>query len=115
VERLEVEVKVRGINEHKLFKIDKLNLQGRSKDWYKKLATTLVDWSVMKVAMLLKYGTMDKEEIWAKLDQIKQEPKQSVHVYLNRMEKKFTKRKLEDVKVEGSYLSYTLKSESCVS
>jgi hypothetical protein len=29
----------------------------------------------MKVAMMLKYGTIDKEEIKAKLDFIKQEPK----------------------------------------
>jgi hypothetical protein len=29
----------------------------------------------MKVVMLLKYSTMDKEEVWAKLDQIKQELK----------------------------------------
>jgi hypothetical protein len=29
----------------------------------------------MKVIMFLKYGTMDKEKVWAKLDQIKQELK----------------------------------------
>jgi hypothetical protein len=32
----------------------------------------------MKAAMLLKYGTIDKEKMRAKLDLIKQEPKQRV-------------------------------------
>jgi len=32
----------------------------------------------MKVAMMLKYGTVAKEDITAKLDFIKQEPKQKV-------------------------------------
>jgi hypothetical protein len=32
----------------------------------------------MKATMLLKYGTIDKEEVKAKLDLIKQEPKQWV-------------------------------------
>jgi hypothetical protein len=41
------------------------------KKWYNKLVTTPIDWPAMKVAMLLKYGTMDKDEIGAKLDQIK--------------------------------------------
>jgi hypothetical protein len=32
----------------------------------------------MKATMLLKYGTVDKEKMRAKLDSIKQEPKQRV-------------------------------------
>jgi hypothetical protein len=32
-------VEVKGIDEQKLFKIGKLNLQGKLKDWYKKLAS----------------------------------------------------------------------------
>jgi hypothetical protein len=31
-------VEVKRIDEQELFKISKLNLQGKSKDWYKKLA-----------------------------------------------------------------------------
>jgi len=38
VERLEMVVKVKGIDGQKLFKIGKLNLQGKLKDVYKKLA-----------------------------------------------------------------------------
>jgi hypothetical protein len=37
-----------------------------------------MDWQAMKVAMTLKYDIVNKEEIKAKLDFIKQEPKQRV-------------------------------------
>jgi hypothetical protein len=66
---------MKGIDEQELFKIGKVNLKGKSKELYKKLAIVPTDWPTMKVVMFLKYGTMDKEEVWAKLDQIKQEPK----------------------------------------
>jgi hypothetical protein len=46
------------------------------KKWFKKLPITLADWQVVKANMLLKYGTIDKEEIRGKLDVIKQDPKQ---------------------------------------
>ncbi len=58
------------------------------------VATAVIDWQTM----LLKYGTMDKEDIKAKLDVIKQEPKQQVQGYHDIMEKLFTKGKLEDAK-----------------
>ncbi len=63
--------KSKRIDEQKMFKIGRLNLQVKSKDWYNKLVITLADWPCMKVAMPLKYNTMDKEEIRAKLEQIK--------------------------------------------
>jgi hypothetical protein len=69
-------VKVRGIDELKLFKIGRLNIRGKSKERFKKLIATLMDWQALKAAMLLKYGTIDKKEVRAKLDLIKQEPKQ---------------------------------------
>ncbi len=46
--------------------------------------------------MLLKYGTIDKHEIRAKLDRIKKNLKQRVHAYYDRMKKLFTRGKLED-------------------
>ncbi len=58
--------------------------------------------------MLLKYGIMDKEEIQAKLDQIKQEPKQWVQIYHDIMEKSFTRGKLEDVEQRRRFLSKLL-------
>jgi hypothetical protein len=52
-------VKVRGIDELKLFKIGRLNIRGKSKERFKKLIATLMDWQALKAAMLLKYGTID--------------------------------------------------------
>jgi hypothetical protein len=59
----------------------------------------------MMVAMLLRYGTVDKEEIRVKLDKIKQEPKQRVQTYHDIMEKFFTRGKLEDVEQRRRFLS----------
>jgi hypothetical protein len=91
-------------------------LRGKTKEWFKKFVTTLADWPAMKVAMLLKCGIVDKEEVRAKLDQIKQEPKQKVQAYHNKMEKLFTRGKLEDAKKENTSfcLGFVLKSESYV-
>jgi hypothetical protein len=36
--------KVRDLNVDKLFKIAKLNLKGRAKEWFKKLNPTLANW-----------------------------------------------------------------------
>jgi hypothetical protein len=55
----------------------------------------------MNATMLLKYGTIDKEEVKAKLDLIKQEPKQWVQTYYDQMEKLFARGKLEDAKQRG--------------
>jgi len=49
VECLEMAIEVRGIDELK------------SKEWFKKLIATPMNRQAMKVAMLLKYGTIDKE------------------------------------------------------
>jgi hypothetical protein len=46
---------------------------------------------------MLLNGTMDKEKISIKLDSFKQEPKQWVQAYYDRMEKLFVRGKLEDV------------------
>jgi hypothetical protein len=43
--------KVWGYDKVKLFKITKLNLHGKAKDWFKKLQPTLVDWNDMKTDM----------------------------------------------------------------
>jgi hypothetical protein len=68
VERLKMVTKVKRIDEQKLFKIDKLNLRDKSKEWFKNLVVALTNWQAMKVVMLLKYGIVDKEYIEAKLD-----------------------------------------------
>ncbi len=72
VEGLDWATKVHIIDELKLFKIDRLNLQFKSKEWLKKLTFTPTDWQAMNATMLLKYGTIDKQEVEAKFDLIKQ-------------------------------------------
>jgi hypothetical protein len=49
----------------------RLNLKGKSKKWFKKLVAAPMDWETMKATMLLKYGTIDKKKVRAKLDLIK--------------------------------------------
>jgi hypothetical protein len=44
VERLTMVVKVKDLNVNKVFKIAKLNLRGRAKEWFKKLNLALADW-----------------------------------------------------------------------
>ncbi len=54
------------------------------------------NWQTMKIAMLLKYDIINKKEVRAKLDLIKQELKQKVQAYYGKMEKLFARGKLED-------------------
>lgn len=68
------------------------------------MVTTPTNWYTMKVSMLLKCGVVDKEEISSKLDVIKQELKQQVQAYCDRMHKLFTKGKLEHVEQKKSFL-----------
>ncbi len=44
-ERLTMVAKIRDLNANKLFKITKLNMKGRTKEWFKKLNLVLVDWA----------------------------------------------------------------------
>lgn len=72
---------MKGTNKPKLFIIGRLNLKSKAKKWFKELHATHVDWWAMKVGMLLKYKTIDKEEIKVELDVFKQNPKQWVQAY----------------------------------
>ncbi|CAM6060929.1 unnamed protein product [Sphagnum tenellum] len=73
-ERLNMATKVRDLNADKLFKIAKLNLRGRAKEWYKRLQPTPVDWFEMRLMIVQKYGNVDADDIRLKLNAIKQEP-----------------------------------------
>ncbi len=48
VERLKLAVEMKGIDELNLFKIGRLNLRNKSKEWFKKLAIALINWWTMK-------------------------------------------------------------------
>jgi hypothetical protein len=63
---------VRDLNADKLFKIAKLNLRGRAKEWFKKLQSVPTDWNEMKTLIVQKYGNVNADDIRMKMDAIKQ-------------------------------------------
>jgi hypothetical protein len=77
-ERLSMAAEVRDLNADKLFKIAKLNLRGRAREWFRKLQPAPVDWLELRTLILQKYGHVDTNDIRMKLDVIKQEPKERV-------------------------------------
>jgi hypothetical protein len=62
-ERLTMAAEVRDLNADKLFKIAKLNLRGRAKEWFKKLQPMLADWNEMRTLIVQKYGNVDVDDI----------------------------------------------------
>ncbi len=69
---------VRDLNPDKLFKIVKLNLRGRTKEWFRRLQPTPADWAKLRTLIIQKYGDVDVDDIKMKLDAIKHEPKERV-------------------------------------
>jgi hypothetical protein len=70
-ERLTMVVEVRNLNADKLFKIAKLNLRGRAKEWFKRLQPALANWAELRNLIVQKYGDVDADDIRMKLDAIK--------------------------------------------
>jgi len=56
-------VKVRDLNADKLFKITKLNLRGRAKEWFKRLQPTPADWPELRMLIVQKYRNVDVDDI----------------------------------------------------
>ncbi|CAM6040901.1 unnamed protein product [Sphagnum compactum] len=77
-ERLTMAAEVRDFNADKLFKIAKLNLRGRAREWLRRLQPAPADWTELRTLILLKYGKVDDDDVRAKLDAIKQEPRERV-------------------------------------
>jgi hypothetical protein len=88
-ERLTMVAEVGDFNDDKLFKITKLTLCGRAKEWFKKLNPPLGDWTVLRTAIVQKFGDVNEDEIHVKLDATKQEPKEWVEKYFERLDKLF--------------------------
>jgi len=78
VERLTMATEVRDLNLDKLFKIAKLNLRGRTKEWFRRLQPAPADWAKLRTLIIQKYGDVNVDDIKMKLDAIKQEPKERV-------------------------------------
>jgi hypothetical protein len=95
-ERLSMAAEVRDLNADKLFKIAKLNLRGRARDWFRKLQLAPVDWAELRTLIEQKYGKIDTDDIRMKFDVIKQEPKERVQRYFKRLDKFFQRGKIPD-------------------
>jgi len=90
-ERLTMAAEVHDLNADKLFKIAKLNLRGRAKEWFKRLQPAPADWTELRNLIVQKYGGIDADDIRMKMDAIKQEPKERVQKYFERLDKLFRK------------------------
>jgi hypothetical protein len=103
-ERLSMAAEVRDLNADKLFKIAKLNLRGRARDWFKKLQPAPADWIELRTLILQKYGNVDSDDIRMRLDVIKQEPKERVQKYFERLDKLFQRGKIPDAEQRRQFL-----------
>jgi len=96
---------VRDLNVDKLFKIAKLNLRGRTKEWFKRMQPALANWTELKTQIVQKYGNVDADDIRMKLDAIKQEPKERVQKYFERLDKLFQRGRIQDAKQRRRFLA----------
>jgi len=103
-ERLTMATEVRNLNADKLFKIAKLNLRGRAKEWFRRLQPTPADWTELHNLIVQKYGNVDADDIRVKLDAIKQEPKERVLKYFERLDRLFQRGKIPDAKQRRRFL-----------
>jgi hypothetical protein len=104
-ERLTMAAEVRNLNADKLFKIAKLNLRGRAKEWFKRLQPALTDWVELRNLIVQKYGDVNADDIRMKLDVIKQEPKERVQKYFERLDKLFQRGKIQDAEQRKRFLA----------
>ncbi len=56
---------------HLLFKIAKLNLRDRVKEWFRKLNLVSIDWTKLRTWIVQKYGNIDANDICIKVNTIK--------------------------------------------
>ncbi len=82
---------VRDLTPDKLFKIAKLNLRGRAKEWFRRLQPAPIDWTKLRTLIVQKYGNIDADDIRMRMDAIKQEPKERVQRYFEQLDKLFRK------------------------
>jgi hypothetical protein len=88
-EPLTMVVEVIVLNDDKLFKIAKLNLHSETKEWFKKLNPPPVDWTILRIVIVQKFGDVDADEICVKLDAIKLEPRERVEKCFERLDNFF--------------------------
>jgi len=96
---------VRDLNADKLFKIAKLNLRSKAKEWFKRLQPTLTNSAELRTLIIQKYEDVDVDDIRMKLDAIKQEPKERVQKYYERLDKLFQKGRIQDAEQKRRFLA----------
>jgi hypothetical protein len=96
---------VRDLNADKLFKIAKLNMRGRAKEWFKRMQPAPADWPELKTLIVQKYGNVDADDIRMRLDAIKQEPKERVQKYFERLDRLFQKGRIQDTEQKRRFLA----------
>jgi hypothetical protein len=104
-ERFTMAAEVRNQNADKFFKIAKLNLRGRAKEWFKRLQPAPADWAELWTLIVQKYGDVDADDIRMKLDAIKQEPKERVQKYYERLDKLFQKGWIQGAEQKRRFLA----------
>jgi len=103
-ERFTMAAEVRDLNADKLFKIAKLNLRGRAKEWFKRLQLVPADWAELRTLIVQKYGNVNTDDIRVKLDAIKQEPKERVLKYFEHLDKLFQRGRIPDAEQRRRFL-----------
>jgi hypothetical protein len=103
--RLTMAAEVCDLTPDKLFKITKLNLRGRAKEWFRRLQPVPTNWTELWTLMIQKYGNIDADDIRMKMDVIKQEPKERVQKYFERLDKMFQKGQIQDVEQKRRFLA----------
>jgi hypothetical protein len=98
-------IEVRDLTPDKLFKIAKLNLRGRAKDWFRRLQPAPADWGNLRTLMIQKYGNIDADDIRMRMDAIKQEPRERVQRYFECLDKLFRKGQVLDVEQRRRFLA----------
>ena len=72
-------------------------MEGRAKKWFKNLEYKPRNWDDFQYLLKEKYGRMDALEIKLKLDNNRQEERQRMQIYFERLEKQFCRGKIEDL------------------
>jgi len=103
--RLTMATEVRDLNADKFFKIAKLNMKGKAKEWFKRMQPTPVDWPELRTLIVQKYENVDADDIRMKLDAIKQKPKERVQKYFERLDKLFQRGRIQDTKQRKRFLA----------
>jgi len=104
-EWLTMAAEVHDLTVDKLFKIATLNLQGQAKEWFRRLQPMPTNWIELRTLMEQKYGNVDADDIQMKMDAIKQEPKERVQKYFERLDKLFRKGKIQDIEQKRRFLA----------